>query len=131
LTCPYNLYRWNGGILDNALMVRRVQRWYSMGKIKIADFNGDGIVGVAPNGAGTIEGDDWYAFHQYWSSHNDMVTNGGADRPFTVFAMGDVCGATYGSPPDGHIDDFDRVYWEMVFNTDRETEFDYGEADGL
>jgi hypothetical protein len=132
----YNMYRWHNGILDDVSMVRRVQRWYSMGEIQIADFNGDGVVGINPHpqtglGAGTIERDDWYAFHQYWNAYQDNVTNGGSTRPFTVFAMGDICGATYGSPPDGHIDDIDRVYWEMVFNTTQSLKLNYGEADGL
>jgi hypothetical protein len=105
-----NLYTWGATPIYDISAMRVIQRWYSMGRIQIADFNGDGIVGIAANGAGTIEGDDWYAFHHYWNMYNDLVTGGPSGRGFTVFAiMGDICGATVGSPPDGIIDDIDRL----------------------
>lgn len=132
----YNLYQWAGDIIDDASTLRKVQRWYSMGKITIADFNGDGIIGEAPGGAGSINGDDVFAFNHYWNNCNDDVTVGGTSRPFTVFAQGDVCGATFGSAPNGVIDMVDYLYWHQVYNRDlsnpqNPTKFDYGEADGL
>jgi hypothetical protein len=103
-----------GPIVKKGPVVERIKRWYSMGKIHVADFDGD-------NG---VDQDDANKFLAVWLANRDQVN---PQRALTVFATGDING-------DGHVDDDDYAkYFAYVATVDPDTNrlgntFDYGEA---
>lgn len=76
--------------------IRIVQRWYSMGRIHPADFNGDGVVN-------SIDVSD---FNAVYALFNDDAPD--LDRPITVFATGDI-------NEDGKVNQLDVEYFMSCF----------------
>lgn len=76
--------------------LRLVQRWYSMGKIHPADFNGDGVVDI----------NDVNDFNAVYALFNEDAPD--LDRPITVFATGDI-------NEDGKVNFEDVQYFMSCF----------------
>lgn len=69
-----------GGNADKAEVIERLKRWYSMGPIRVADFNGDG----------GVDNQDLYDFRAAYAQYRDDAPAPGPDRPFTVYATCDL-----------------------------------------
>ncbi len=79
-----------------------MKRWYSLGKIKVADFNGDSVINASDLSMANTAIDEGIAFHA------NPINNGGEVFP-AVFGNGDIDG-------NGRIEEADRTlfttYWD-------------------
>jgi hypothetical protein len=90
--------------------IELTKRWYTMGPIRVADFDGDGSV----------------TFYDYWDGHAaiDAAIANPSGTPIKVFATGDING-------DGVIDQLDHDMLDDYLITQPDTILNYGEARGL
>jgi hypothetical protein len=90
--------------------IELTKRWYSMGPIRVADFNGDGIVDLT----------DYTKAH---AAINYAIANP-SDVPIKVFATGDIDG-------NGVIDNFDNIEFDLYWGSYPNDVRPYGEAKEL
>jgi hypothetical protein len=90
--------------------IELTKRWYSMGPIRVADFDGDGTVDIK----------------DYTLAHNTIAygIDHPADVPIKIFATGDIDG-------NGVIDNFDNIVFDFYWSIEPDTIVNYGEAKGL
>jgi hypothetical protein len=94
---------------DDMMVCERIKRWYSMGQIRICDFDGDGFVTST----------DEVGMHA--AVNASLAEQAAGGTPLKVFARGDF-------NANGQIDEVDRSMWTYWAAHDIDKVLNYGRA---